>query len=157
MQKKDTTSKRKIFQWVGMTIIVLLIGNFGYQMYKRYSLKKQYVTEETCDIQQQSCSIPLRDNISVALDINPKPFHAAQTVNIVAIIKGIHPDHVSIFSFPLGQTPQIQPIVLASKGANQYAAQMVMPAVDLSHKKWVIMLVMQSKGQSYAIPFRFKM
>lgn len=157
MRQNKNVSHSKVFQWVGLAIILILVGNFGYQIYKKLSHKKQYVTEETCDIQKQSCIVQMRNNMSVALNINPKPFHADETVSITAIIKGISPSHVSVFSFPVGQTPQVTPTILKNVSTGQYSAQMKLPAAEKQHHKWVIMLVMQTHGQSYAVPFRFKM
>lgn len=157
MQQKKSSSHSKVYQWIGLAVIIILIGNFGYQMYKKFYFKKQNVTNKLCSIQQQSCMTQMRNGMSVSLDVNPKPFHADETVNVTAIIKGASPSHVSIFSFPVGQTPQVEPTILKNISTGQYSAKMKLPPAEKQEHQWVMMLVMQTHGQSYAVPFRFKM
>lgn len=156
MQQETKSSTRKTFQWIGLIVILLLIANFGYQLYKRNSIKNQYASQSDCDIQKQSCTINMRNNMSVILDITPKPFHTNELVTVTATIKGMMPENVSIFSFPKGQTIQAKPISLESTAPDQFTASYTIPKTESSNHQWVLMLIMQAKGQSYALPFHFK-
>jgi len=157
--KKSTTSpwKNKL-QWLSIIIIILLVVNFCYQIWSKYYHKQQYLDHHAnCSIQKKACVVNLQGDKSVSVNITPKPFKPGQKINLQAAINGFKPTHVNAFMFPTGTTPpKVHATPLQRNEQGNYQTDFMVPHNKSKQHKWVLMLIIQTQKNNYAIPYRFE-
>lgn len=105
-----------------------------------------------------ACTVLMKNNTAATLSISPRPFKPGQQIEAEATLKNLVASHVYLLTFPTGKPdPRLKPIELSHNEDNQYSTYLNAPAAISDDNKWVIMLIIQTNDENYAVPFRFEL
>ena len=148
---------RRILHMLGIVVVAALLANFAYQVWLRYSgaNTKPIAARTACDLHNQSCTVLMKNNQNVTLDIAPKSIPLNQPITMTVSLKNIKTQDVKIILTPLKAGKAPVQINLKPKNSHIYTATTTLYKTNIPRQQWMMLVVIKTKDLNIAVPYKF--
>ncbi len=158
MNKMSSGAKK--LRVIGVIVIMLLVANFGYQVWERYyaMATPQHVSREPCDLQDKACRIYMPDGQMIQFDIHPRNISAEEPLDFAVNIANINANNVHFSLFAL-DNKEIQPQhrVMEKYSKHRYRAQATLNHSNQDNEQWLAIIIIETDDGDIAAPYKFQL
>ncbi|MBB71673.1 MAG: hypothetical protein CMF50_04690 [Legionellales bacterium] len=148
----------KKLRTIGIIFIVVLMGNFAYQIWSKYYRVTPPPRLLKCDIQKEACTVKMHEGGSVEFSIDPKPITMNHPMTFTVKLKKLTPQTVHVVMIAPHSGITTKQIELSNEdGDNIYTGHTMVSGQASPDQDWVAMVVIESPEKNIAVPFHFKM
>ena len=136
---------------------IALVGLVGYKL-SPMLLPKSDVSvqpEAACDLNRSACGAQLPGNAKLVLELSPRPIPLVQTFNIAVRLDGLSADKVEIDFSGVDMSMGLNRPLLNADGNGAFSGTATLPVCVTGRMLWQAMVIVETKGQRIAVPFKF--
>jgi hypothetical protein len=149
-------SNRRLLEIIGILLLVLMVV-LGYRLAPMLAPVSDVTVnpENGCDLQRQSCLARLPNGGSVVLSLMPQPVPLARPFKVEAQISDSAAEAMEIDFSGIDMNMGYNRNVLVDQGKGRFLAEATLPVCVTGRMNWLATLVITTKGQRIAVPFKF--
>jgi hypothetical protein len=149
-------SNRRLLEIIGILLLILMVV-LGYRLAPMLTPVSDVTVnpENGCDLQRQSCRTLLPGGASVVFSLSPQPVPLARPFQVEAQLAGLEAEAMEIDFAGIDMNMGYNRSALVNQGKGRFVAEATLPVCVTGRMNWLATLVITTKGQRIAVPFKF--